>query len=236
MRNIAVIPARSGSKGLKDKNIMLLNGKPLIAYTIESAISSNMFDEIYVSTDSEHYAEISLSCGASVPFMRPQELASDTASSWEVVIDAIKQYRMTGKNFETASLLQPTSPLRLSQDICDAYEKLIQNEANAVVSVCETDHSPLWSNTLPEDGLMTKFIRREISQHPRQKLPKYYRINGAIYIVKTDYLLESSSNIFENMCYAFVMPKDRSVDIDDEIDFIIAGALQNHNKNTCLST
>lgn len=117
MRNIAIIPARSGSKGLKDKNIKLLNGVPLLAYTIKAAVESNMFNEIFVSTDSEVYAQIAREWGANVPFLRSAELSGDEVSAWDVVRDSIKRYEGLGKKFDTVALLQPTSPLRTSKDI-----------------------------------------------------------------------------------------------------------------------
>jgi len=224
LRNIAIIPARSGSKGLKDKNIKLLNGKPLIAYTIETAQKSNLFDEIFVSTDSEEYARISRKWGASVPFLRSKELSSDTASSWDVVKDAVLNYKKKGEKFGTVALLQPTSPLRKFYDIINGYEQMMRKNANAIVAVCKVDHSPLWCNTLPEDNSLQNFLNEDKITIPRQSLPAYYRINGALYIVKTEYLM-ANENIYKEKCYAIVMSKENSVDIDDAIDFKIAEAL-----------
>lgn len=221
---IAIIPARSGSKGLKDKNIKLFNGNPLLAYSIQAAQESGIFDEIFVSTDSELYADISRKFGASVPFLRSNELSSDTASSWDVVKDVLARYEELGKIFEYVVLLQPTSPLRTSQDIQDAFSLLIEKDANAVVSVCEVDHSPLWCNTLPEDGSLVNFISKDIVTKSRQKLQTYYRINGAIYVVKTDYLFKVDS-IYDSGCYAYRMDKRKSIDIDDQLDFQIAETL-----------
>jgi CMP-N,N'-diacetyllegionaminic acid synthase len=224
MKNIAIIPARSGSKGLKDKNIKLLNGKPLIAYTIKAAQESNLFEEIFVSTDSIEYAKIALEWGASVPFLRSEELSSDTVSSWDVVKDVVLNYKKIGKEFDTIALLQPTSPLRKFNDIIDGYNQMKRKNANAVVAVCEVDHSPLWCNTLPEDGSLQNFLNQELISMPRQGLPTYYRINGALYIVKTKYLM-SIENIYEEKCYSIVMSKKNSIDIDDATDFKIAEAL-----------
>lgn len=221
MRNIAIIPARSGSKGLKDKNIKLLNGKPLIAYTIEAARESGMFNEIFVSTDSAAYADIAREYGADVPFLRDGTLASDTASSWDVVFNTICKYAEYEQSFDSFTLLQPTSPLRNAEDIVDAYRVMYYKQANAIVGVCEVEHSPLWSNTLPEDCSLVDFLNEEIISLPRQKLAKYYRINGAIYIVKTDYF-ESTRNIYKSKCYAHIMSKVHSIDIDYELDFMLA--------------
>lgn len=229
MRNLAIIPARSGSVGLKDKNIKLLNGKPLLVYSVDAAKQSEQFDMIVVSTDSELYAQIARKNGAEVPFLRSKELSSNTASSWDVVKDLILYYEKKNIIFDTVTLLQPTSPLRKAEHICQGFALLEEKSANAIVSVCEMDHSPLWSNTLPEDGNMKQFLREEIVSSPRQSLPEYYRINGALYIVRVDYLL-SKENIYEEKCFAHVMPRCSSIDIDDDIDFKLAGLLLETNK------
>jgi len=224
MKNLAIIPARSGSKGLKDKNIKMLNGKPLLAYSIEAAKKSGLFDEIMVSTDSEKYAEIAKLWGAKVPFLRSKELSSDTVSSWDVVKDVIERYRECGLQFDTVALLQPTSPLRTSDDIINGYEAMKEKSADLIVAVCEMDHSPLWSNTLPADLSMRNFIRPEVVKKPRQSMPKYYRINGALYIIKVDHLMKST-DIYDGRSYAIIMKKENSIDIDDIIDFTIAEVL-----------
>ena len=224
MKNLAIIPARSGSKGLPDKNIKLLSGKPLFAYSIEAAKESGLFEEILVSTDSAEYAQIAKEWGADVPFLRSSETSTDSASSWDAVKEAVTNYRRLGKEFDTITLLQPTSPLRMAQDIEEGYRLLEEKEARAVVSVCETDHSPLWSNTLPEDHSMAGFIRDEVKNRPRQELPSYYRINGALYILRTK-VLEDIAGLYGPGCYAYVMPKERSVDIDTALDFKIAEIL-----------
>lgn len=224
MRNLAVIPARSGSKGIKDKNIKMLSGKPLLAYTIEAAKQSGLFDEIFVSTDSEKYAKIAQEWGASVPFLREDQLSTDTASSWDVVKNAIIRFWDMGKEFDTVALLQPTSPLRTADDIIAGYNMMKEKEANIIVAVCEVDHSPLWANILPKDLSFTNFINQDIVNMPRQNLPIYYRINGALYIAKTKYLM-STDNIYADKSYAFIMSKEHSVDIDDEMDFVIAEVL-----------
>lgn len=231
MANIAIIPARSGSKGLKDKNIKPLNGKPLMAYTIEAAKKSGLFNEIFVSTDSEEYAEIARNYGASVPFLRSDELSSDTASSWDAAAEALKKYEELGRPFDSLALLQPTSPLRTSDDIAAAYKLIDMKNANAVVGVCETDHSPMWCNTLPEDGSLENFINKELVVTPRQKLPKYFRINGAIYIVKTGYFA-NEKNIYKSKCYAYIMDKAHSIDIDDGMDFMFAELMIKNNFNS----
>jgi CMP-N,N'-diacetyllegionaminic acid synthase len=230
MKNLAIIPARSGSKGLKDKNIKQLNGKPLLVYTIEAAKESGLFDEIMVSTDSEKYAQIAQEGGASVPYLRCDELSTDTASSWDVVKDVLKRYQEMGQEFNTVALLQPTSPLRTAKDIIAGYSKMKEKKANTVVAVCEVEHSLLWSNTLPEDFSLINFLSFDLINIPRQCLPTYYRINGALYIVKTSFLM-NTNNIYTDKSFAVIMTKEHSVDIDDEMDFIIAEALMKERIN-----
>lgn len=224
MKNLAIIPARSKSKGLIDKNIKQLNGKPMMAYSIEAAILSGLFDEIMVSTDSEAYASIAVKHGASVPFLRSHELSSDTATSWAVVKEVIEKYEEIGIKFDTVSLLQPTSPLRTAEDIKNGYDTFNKKQADLVVSVCEVDHSPLWSNTLPQDNCMEHFIDSSLLYKQRQNLSQYYRINGALYIVRVSHLM-SSSNLYSSKSYAIIMDKKKSIDIDDELDFIIAQSI-----------
>lgn len=220
MSHLAVIPARSGSKGLKDKNIKELNGKPLLAYSIEAALNSGVFQCVHVSTDSEYYADISRQYGADVPFLRSTAMSSDTAGSWEAVKEVLDRYNAEERHFDIVTLLQPTSPLRTSRDIRNAYSLYREKKAKAVVSVCEMEHTPLWSNTLPADGSMESFTRDECNL-PRQFMPVYYRINGAIYMVNCSFLKENT-NIYRKGCFAYVMDSDLSVDIDTQKDFEMA--------------
>ena len=221
MSRIAIIPARSGSKGLKDKNIKELNGKPLIAYSIEAAIESQMFDKVFVSTDSQKYADIAVEYGAVAPFLRSSQNSSDIASSWDVVREVVDILKMKGEEYAEIMLLQATSPLRTAQDIINAFDLLQQSKGNAVVSLTECDHSPIWCNTLPIDGRMDRFDKPEYKDLPRQSLPKYYRYNGAIYLV-TNKELYNINHMFEKDCYAYIMPQERSIDIDTALDFLIA--------------
>lgn len=221
MRNIAVVPARSGSKGLKDKNIKELCGKPLLTYTVEAALQAGVFDKVHVSTDSELYAEIARNCGADVPFLRSEQMASDTASTWDAMRFVLEEYKKRGEEFDTITVLQPTSPLRTGDDIAQAYAFFTQKKANMISGVCEMDHSPLWSNVLPTDLSMENFEDEKLAFLPRQELPVYYRENGAIYMLKTSHLF-SQKNIYKDKCYAYIMDRSHSVDIDTELDFLIA--------------
>jgi len=219
VKNIAIITARSGSKGLKDKNIKVMNGKPLLAYSIDAAKVSGLFDEIMVSTDSQKYADIAVEYGASVPFLRSAKNSSDNASSWDTVLEVIYKYREMGREFDTVCLLQPTSPLRTGEDIVGAYKVFQEKNVNAVTSVCEVDHSPLWTMTLDADRMLTDFRNRH-TDAPRQKLDTYYRINGAVYIRQIEYNVNNVVLKDDREC-AYIMDKRKSVDIDDALDFAI---------------
>ncbi len=218
---LALIPARGGSKRLKNKNIYPLNGKPLIYYTIKSAIKSKVFDDIVVSTDSPEIAKVSEEFGASVPFMRSKELATDEASSTDVIIHALKILNKMGKRYDYFMLLQPTSPLRTHEDILSAIEFLFRKGAEAIISVCEVDHPPQWMNTLPEDLSMKDFLKKEVVGKRSQDFPKYYRLNGAIFLSSVDSFLERKTWFVEKS-YAYVMPRERSVDIDTLFDLKFA--------------
>lgn len=220
MKRIAIIPARSGSKGLKNKNIKELNGKPLMAYTILCAIKSGAFDKVFVTTDSEKYAKIAEQYGADASFLRSEKNSSDSAGSWEVVKEVIHKFKERNECYDEIMLLQPTSPLREPQDIINAINLLYEKGGSSVVSLTMCDHSPLWCNVLPEDGNMDNFDRKEYSNLPRQELPSFYRYNGAIYLIKSEELMKE--NMFKTGCYAYVMPGERSIDIDSELDLLIA--------------
>lgn len=223
MRNIAIIPARSGSKGLKDKNIKPLCGKPLMAYTIEAAKDSGVFSCVHVSTDSELYADIAREYGADVPFLRDESLATDGAGTWDVLRFVVERYRELGLEFDTVTLLQPTSPMRGAEDIRQAFEKLEKKQAESVISVCELEHAIDICNTLGVEESMKDFI--DINRvGRRQDAGSYYRLNGAIYIQKTDILMEKRS-LYGEKSYAYVMDGPHSIDIDDAFDFYVAEAV-----------
>lgn len=224
MKNIAIIPARSGSKGLKDKNIRLLNGKPLLAYSIEAAIKSKCFDTIIVSTDSKKYAEIAKKYGAEVPFFRSKKNSSDKSSAWDAVKEVLNCYKKQKKEFDTFMYLQPTSPLRSSKDIKNAYKLYKDLKVNSIVSVCETEVSPLYCYHLPKDMLLSRVLNVKNENKPRQDVGNYYTMNGAIYLANVESFLKTN-DIYKNKCYAYVMNKTSSIDIDDEIDLVVAEQL-----------
>jgi len=229
VRNIAIITARSGSKGLIDKNIKDLKGKPLIAYTIEAAILSECFDTVMVSTDSQKYAEISAKYGAEVPFLRSADLASDHATSSDVVLHVLNEYGKMNITYDSVCLLQPTSPLRNAQDIINAYDIYKQKKAFSVVSVTELEHPIAWCGELGENDSLNGFIPRA-SEGRRQIQRKAYRPNGAMYIFDTKQFLEDQY-LYRDGSYAYIMAMERSVDIDTEFDFRFAEFLMENNQN-----
>jgi CMP-N-acetylneuraminic acid synthetase len=224
-RVLAVIPARAGSKRLPEKNLAELAGRPLIAWTISAALEAGFVHTVMVSTESEQIAEVSRREGAEVPFLRPAELATDSASSVDVVMHALTAYQQRGLVFNYVLLLQPTSPLRTAHDIHAAWQLLREKDADAVVSVCEMEHSPLWSNQLPDDGSLTGFLRPEVLGKRSQDLPVYYRLNGALYLVSVSRFLQERRFMLDQGAYALIMPRERSVDIDTSLDLKFASLL-----------
>ena len=214
---LAIIPARGGSKRLPRKNVLDLNGKPLIAWSIEAGVKSSYINKVLVSSDDSEILEISKQYGAET-IIRPDELASDTATTF----DAIKHSIENSEPYDYVVLLQPTSPLRDTKQINEAIDLLIEKNADAIVSVCEMDHSPLWSNTLDDSLSMEGFLKNEVLNKRSQDLETYYRLNGAIYICKTEKLLEEESFFLKENIFAYVMDRESSIDIDEEIDFRIA--------------
>lgn len=214
---LAIIPARGGSKRLPRKNVLNLCGKPLISYSIEAGLKSKYIDKVIVSSDDEEILNISSKLRAET-IKRPDELSSDTATTF----DAIKHTIDNVEKYDYVVLLQPTSPLRNEKHIDEAIEFLEEKKASAIISVCEVEHSPLWSNTLPKNGSMNNFLKEEVLNKRSQDLEKYYRLNGAIYICRTDLLLKEKSFFLKEDIFAYIMAKKYSIDIDEDIDFKIA--------------
>lgn len=224
MRNgksiMALIPARGGSKGVPGKNLRLLGDKPLIAWTIEQARRCPWIDRLIVSTDDPAIADTAVRWGGEVPFLRPAQLATDDTKMVEVVFHALDWCRQNDRPYEWIVLLQPTSPLRDAGDIEAAAKQLEDRQADAVVSVCPCEHSPLWANTLGPNEQMKDFLLPQAMGN-RQDHPAYYRLNGAIYLAKTDYF-HQCRGFFGQETYAYIMPSERSIDIDSLLDFQMA--------------
>jgi len=219
---LAIIPARGGSKRLPRKNVIDLHVKPLIEWSISSGLQSRYIDKVVVSSDDDEILRVSKKYGADT-INRPDSLASDTA----ITFDAIKHTIDNIEAYDYIVLLQATSPLRSAKHIDEAIELFEAKKADAVVSVCEMEHSPLWSNTLDESLSMKGFLRNDVLNSISQDLESYYRLNGAIYICRTDKFLREKSFFLKDNIFAYVMDRESSVDIDEEIDFKLAEVLIN---------
>ncbi|OHD53688.1 MAG: CMP-N-acetlyneuraminic acid synthetase [Spirochaetes bacterium GWF1_51_8] len=228
-RVLGIIPARGGSKGLPGKNILPIAGKPLVIWTIECAKKSVFLDTLIVSTENERIGGIAEKAGAGVPFARPAELATDSARTVDVILHALDWFSDRGHRYDIVVCLQPTSPLRAPSDIDNALRQMSETSAKAVVSVCENDHPAQWINSLPQDKCMKDFLAPEVINTPRQKFPLFYRLNGAVSMAETEYLRRLESFIGDET-YAYIMPRERSIDIDTELDFRIAEYLLNELK------
>lgn len=220
---LAIIPARSGSKGIIDKNIREINHKPLLAYTLEACKRSGIFDDIVVSTDSVTYAAIAEQFGASVPFLRPKELATDQASSNDVILHVINGLGQLGNVFDCFMLLQPTSPLRDEIHMRKSADLLLENDADSVVSICKSDSHSYLTVELTEEGRL-KALFSDKKQVRRQDIPQKYRINGAIYLALTSYFMKHKS-FYEGKTLPYLMNAFDSIDIDDEFQLKIAELL-----------
>jgi len=215
---LAIIPARGGSKSLKNKNISLLNGKPLIYYTINIAKQITFFDEIIVSTDDKTIANIAESYDVKIPFIRDAKFSRDDTPSAEVVQNCLDWYEKKNINFDYCILLQPTSPLRTIDNITDAFQHLMQNSTfKSLVSVCEVYHHPYWMTTIPETVSAFKFSKSDYLKLPRQALPKMFRLNGSIYLSEINYFKEHQS-FFGPLTIPFIMGRFNSIDINDMLD------------------
>lgn len=210
---LAIIPARAGSKRLPRKNIINFCGKPLIAWTIEAALKSHNVSRVIVSTDSLEIAEIAKKYGAEVPFLRAKELSQDESSSISVVLNVLEEIK---EHYTHVALLQPTSPLRTEKHIDESIELL--GDKSGVISVSPLEHPIEWTNTLQESMHMDGFIKPEYKNKRSQDFPKRYRINGAIYVIKTEILKNEKNFIPEKNAVAYVMDPEQSVDIDTKND------------------
>ncbi|MNP15727.1 CMP-N,N'-diacetyllegionaminic acid synthase [compost metagenome] len=226
---LTIIPARGGSKGIPMKNTKLLNGIPLINYTIEAALNSVSKGFVLVSTDNQLIANVAKDAGALVPFTRPAELATDNASSIDVLIHALSHYETNNSCIvENVILLQPTSPLRNAQDIDNAWKIYIDKKADSLQSVCEVDDHPGYMRVIKE-GILHPYIDSfKPENFCRQDLTGLYKLNGAIYILKRD-LAMKEKKITGRKNVAYIMPKERSIDIDNSIDFKLVELLMQNN-------
>jgi len=220
-RILGIIPARGGSKGIPRKNIRPLAGKPLIGWTIESALNSKVCEPLLVSTDDPEIAAVARQFGADTPFLRPPSLSSDTATSLSVVEHAIDWLNETGlESFSHVLLLQPTSPFRTAEDIQNAVT-IAKKTGAAVVSVCEPQQHPYLFKIIREDGTLDNLMPESAQCSRRQDYPPVYALNGAIYIISMDCLIKEKTFTPEKTV-PYIMPPERSLDIDTPWDFFLA--------------
>lgn len=213
---LVVIPARGGSKGLPGKNIKELCGKPLIAYSIDVARIITSDDNICVSTDDKKIIDAVENYGLHVPFVRPAEFATDTATANDVLLHAVDFYEKQGKSFDKLLLLQPTSPLRKIEEVKEAIE-LYRDDIDMVVSVTNS-HAPAVLCNDNEQGFLELVYNKKADV--RQTLPTFYEFNGAIYVINIKALKEKGLGGFDKRV-KYIMPKESSVDIDDIYDFML---------------
>jgi CMP-N,N'-diacetyllegionaminic acid synthase len=228
---LGIIPARGGSKGLPRKNILSLAGKPMIVWTIEAARASTLLDRVIVSTDDREIAAIAETHAAEVPFLRPADLAQDSTPTIDPVLHLL-DFLVSVENYrpDYVILLQPTSPLRSTDDI-DAAIRIAHARKCSVVSVTEAAAHPLWMKQVDRDGTLRDFLQSDGRYARRQDLPPVYQLNGAIYLTPYETLLEEKSFCPAGAC-AYIMPAERSLDVDTCWDYQLADLLlQKQNKH-----
>ena len=234
MHAVGLIPARGGSKGINKKNISPIRNKPLIGYTIEAALNSPSLDRIIVSTDDEEIAEISLTFGAEVPFLRPSLLALDHTPDKPVMTHLIDWLKAKQKyTFDIIAYLRPTTPFKTPEIIETCIKKMIKNNFSSLrtVTLTTAKNHPYWMFQ-NKDNLLKPFLSEiDISKYyQRQLLPECYRLNGVVDLLRTD-IIKSSKNIWGNKIGFVVLPEERSIDIDSRIDILLCEILMDEVKN-----
>lgn len=221
MRILGLIPARGGSKGIPRKNIKLLDGKPLIQYSIEVGLACSLIDELVVSTEDNEIAEISKSAGANLPFMRPVHLASDQSPTLDTIIHVLDFFEKKGISFDAVCLLQPTVPFRNGDDLNAAIEKFIASDADSLISVREVPHvyNPHWVYEQDtENGFLKLAKERETIIPRRQDLPKAYHRDGSIYLTKKEIILKEKS-LYGKKIVHHIMENSPNINIDTMEDW-----------------
>ncbi|MGB9979490.1 cytidylyltransferase domain-containing protein [Methanobacterium sp.] len=219
MNILAIIPARGGSKGVPRKNIKKIAGKPLIAYTIESAVESKHIDKVIVSTEDQEIAHISKEYGAEI-IKRPEKLALDNSSTIDAIFHCLNYLKIEKYMPDIVVLLQPTSPLRTTENIDESIEFFCKKDCESVISVCEFEHSPYWSLKIENHYLKPNFGDKYFKMR-RQDLPTLYLPNGAIFISNPQNLMNYES-FYSKKIMPYLMSPENSIDIDSELDFKIA--------------
>lgn len=222
MKFLAIVPARAGSKGIKDKNLQLVGNKSLLRRAIESVLP---FMEVIVSTDSERIKAEAIKYGAKVPFLRPEKFANDSAKSIDVAIHAVQNYKKSSENFDYIFLIEPTSPFRNSNNIDKAIKKINENQYNSLISVCELERKP--ENIFLKGNYLSRYIKEPKENfEQRQSMHNLCRLNSAIYIVKKDLMIKYKNFIVEPIGYV-EMTNIESINIDTMLDLNFANFIAN---------
>jgi len=227
---LGVVPARGGSKGIPQKNIKLLLGKPLIAYTIIEALKSKLLTKVIISSDDRKIIRIVKKYGGEAPFVRPKELATDKSLALPVIQHAVRKMEKIEKiKYDYVVMLQPTTPLRTAEDIDQALKKLIKTKADSVISVVNVEANHPWRMKKIVNDRLVDYGKEEVENMPRQSLPPVYIRSGDIYAVKRKVLM--ADNTFRGKdCRPYLMSEGGTVNIDSEIDFKLAEILLSKRK------
>ncbi len=214
---LGLITARGGSKGVPRKNVRMVGGKPLIAWTIDAALKSKTIDHLILSSDDEEIIAVAREWGCEVPFVRPDELASDTAGSLDVVRHALE---LEGEGYDYIVLLQPTSPLRTPEDINATLDLCHTRNTPTCVSVCEVDKTPYWMFKVDDNSCLEPLFPIEQMPVNRQEANPVYMLNGAVYVARTNHILDGGGFVSRDTI-VYIMPPERSLDIDTEQDLAL---------------
>lgn len=215
-RVLGIIPARGGSKGVPRKNMRMVDGKPLVGRTVETALGSRYIDRLILSSDDKEIIKTAIEYGCEVPFVRPKELASDESVTRDVILHVMETI---GEKYDLVVCLQVTSPLLISEDIDGAIRTCVGKNTGSCVTVCEVNKSPYWMFSMAEDGVIKPLMGESFLSKRRQELPMVYIPNGAVFVAMWDWFLEHKT-FYGDLAAGYVMPKSRSIDIDTENDFM----------------
>ena len=235
---LAIIAARSGSKGLPDKNIRPLMGRPLLEWPISAALTAQSVTKVVVSTDSEHYADIAQQAGACVPFIRPSSLSGDSTASADVVLHAIEYLEGSGESFDYVVLLEPTSPLTEGHDIDSAYARLVADTrgAKSIVGIAELNtHHPAYAIRTSAEGLLRPAYSENFANLPRrQDIPQLHFLDGSLYISEVE-AFKSCKTFYTDKTLGYEMDASKSMEIDSIVDFVCVEALMQYRKKSVRS-
>lgn len=227
MSIVALVTARGGSRAVPRKNLAPVGGRPLIAWTIAAALSARRLDRVLISTDDDEIARVGRECGAEVPFLRPASLAGDATPHVDVVLHALDWLSARGAEPDWLLTLQPTSPFRTAEDIDQAAALATASDTDAVVSVCLARDHPCLVKRREADGRLTDFVPFDLPYRRRQDLPEALALNGALYLNRTA-ALRRSREMVPPLAVPYIMPAERSLDVDEPFDLLVADLLMRH--------